>query len=270
VVALLDALLAAHLVEQTDAGHQRPVVQLSDQGTLVMRGHATTDGLMLPGDLVARIKRLAAKRGPAAQSGPSAHSGPVAQSGPVAPQPEARRAASRPAAAPPPYGWIGEDDAAEPGDWAEAATTATEASVERDRPVAFDARPRGASPAPHVLGQPPTPEPAAVPAAGANAESHPPHYWTWRLLAAGFTPVECATVRGMEEDVVLDHALRAVEAGWQVQAAWFLSPELTATLESVIGPTDPQRIRPLLSRLPPGTRYGHVQWFLACRKAAAQ
>jgi hypothetical protein len=38
----------------------------------------------------------------------------------------------------------------------------------------------------------------------------------------------------------------------------------------VIGPTDPQRIRPLLSRLPPGTRYGHVQWFLACRKAAAQ
>ncbi len=39
--------------------------------------------------------------------------------------------------------------------------------------------------------------------------SHPPHYWTWRLLSAGFTVEECAAIRGLSRETVLEHAQRA-------------------------------------------------------------
>jgi ATP-dependent DNA helicase RecQ len=104
------------------------------------------------------------------------------------------------------------------------------------------------------------PRESLVPAGG-----QPSHYWTWRLLAAGFAPEESAAIRGFSPDVVLDHALRAADCGWPVQAEWFLEPGLLARLEKLIGDEPPARIRPLLARLPAGTRYEHVQFFLKCR-----
>ena len=97
-------------------------------------------------------------------------------------------------------------------------------------------------------------------------EVHPSYYWTWRLLSSGFTPAECGAARGLDEEVVLDHALRACEAGHPVHAGWFLPAELLATFEATIGAADPDRIRPLLTRLPHGTRYEQVQLFLKARR----
>jgi hypothetical protein len=96
---------------------------------------------------------------------------------------------------------------------------------------------------------------------------HPSHYWTWRLLVGGFTVEDCMAIRGCEREVVLDHALRSADAGWQVEPRWFFSSELLNTLTELIGPNDPTRIRPLLSRLPAGIRYEEVQLFLKCRSA---
>ncbi len=42
-----------------------------------------------------------------------------------------------------------------------------------------------------------------------SLSSHPSHYWTRRLLSAGFTVEECAAIRGLSRDVVLEHAQRA-------------------------------------------------------------
>jgi hypothetical protein len=95
--------------------------------------------------------------------------------------------------------------------------------------------------------------------------AQPSHYWTWRLLAGGFSPAECATIRGMTTDVVLDHALRAIDSGSAVEVGWLLSADLTARLERLIGDREPERIRPLLAKLPRGTRYEEVQLFLKCR-----
>jgi ATP-dependent DNA helicase RecQ len=100
----------------------------------------------------------------------------------------------------------------------------------------------------------------------ATGASQPAHYWTWRLLQAGFTPDECAAIRGLDPAVVLDHALRALDAGWQVSAAAFLSAERLRVFDEIIGPADPNRIRPLLAQLPRGTRYEEVQLYLKCRK----
>ena len=97
----------------------------------------------------------------------------------------------------------------------------------------------------------------------------PGHYWTWRLLTAGFTVDECMAIRGCERDLVLDHALRAADSGWTVEAGWLLSGEVLARLAEVIGPDEPERIRPLLARLP-GVRYEEVQLFLKCRGARGE
>ena len=107
--------------------------------------------------------------------------------------------------------------------------------------------------------------PEAAPQDGAAGS----HYWTWRVLAAGFKVEECMAIRGLAREVVLDHALRAIDAGWRVEAAWFLSPERLQAFAETIGAETPERIRPLLARLPPDTRYEEVQLFLKCRSAAA-
>ena len=116
-------------------------------------------------------------------------------------------------------------------------------------------KPRGSPP----LRNRPAPPPAA--------SSRPPHYWTWRLLSTGFTVEECAAARGLSPEAVLDHALRAVEEGWRVEARWCLTPELLAAVAAVVGEEQPQQIRPLLAKLPPGTSYQQVEIFLKCRRA---
>ena len=111
------------------------------------------------------------------------------------------------------------------------------------------------------------PEPETPPTPVVNETVHPSHYWTWRLLAAGFSVSECEAIRSLEREVVMDHALRAIDSGWQVEARWFLPPEHLAALEKLIGAADPARIRPLLSQLPKGVRYEDVQLFLKCRRS---
>lgn len=91
------------------------------------------------------------------------------------------------------------------------------------------------------------------------------HYWTWRLLSAGFSTDECAAIRGLEREMILDHAIRAADGGRPVRAEWCLSPELLSAMKSAIGQDTPEQIRPLLGLLPPGTRYKEVELFLKCR-----
>jgi hypothetical protein len=96
----------------------------------------------------------------------------------------------------------------------------------------------------------------------------PSHYWTWRLLAAGFSPAECAAARDLDPEVVLDHALRAAEQGMDVDARWFLAQESIERIERELQGESPGRIRALLERLPRGTRYEEVQLVLKSRSAA--
>jgi hypothetical protein len=99
----------------------------------------------------------------------------------------------------------------------------------------------------------------------ADAPSRP-FYWTFRLLAAGFSPQECAAIRRLDEEAILDHALQALETGWPLQVEWCLSTELLESLHRLVGKEDSPMIRPLLAQLPPGTRYQEVQLFLLGRR----
>jgi ATP-dependent DNA helicase RecQ len=102
-------------------------------------------------------------------------------------------------------------------------------------------------------------------ASGPAPAQQPPHYWTWRLLAAGFSVAECMAARGLAREAVLQHAIRAAENGWTVQPEWCLPPERLAAIESVVGRTRAPQIRPLLAQLPPGTLKEEVDFYLKCR-----
>ncbi len=89
--------------------------------------------------------------------------------------------------------------------------------------------------------------------------AQPSHYWTWRLLSCGFTPEECATIRALEPEVVLDHALRAADSGREIDARWFLESKLIERIEQALSKGWSTGVRHLLDQLPRGTRYEDVQ-----------
>jgi ATP-dependent DNA helicase RecQ len=94
----------------------------------------------------------------------------------------------------------------------------------------------------------------------------PSHYWTWRLLSAGFATDECASVRGVKREVIIDHASRALDCGWPVRVESILRPDVIVALRAVVGEHDPPQIRPLLEQLPAGTTNEEVELFLKCRR----
>jgi ATP-dependent DNA helicase RecQ len=93
----------------------------------------------------------------------------------------------------------------------------------------------------------------------------PSHFWTWRLVTAGFSAAECELIRGIERVAVIDHLSRAIDEGWPVRAEACFSPQLLAAMRRLIGPGRHDQLRPLLAKLPEGTRYEEVELFLKCR-----
>jgi len=118
-----------------------------------------------------------------------------------------------------------------------------------------------------LVEQQPTAEspPTDPPGVDIDPGLRPSHYWTWRLLSTGFSPEECAAIRGLQRELVVDHAIRAVDCGWPMRPEWCLDEKLISALEAAIGHETPERIRPILEHLAEGTRYEEVQLYLKCR-----
>lgn len=73
-------------------------------------------------------------------------------------------------------------------------------------------------------------------------------------------------IRGIQREVVLDHALRAIDEGLPVRAEWCISEEVLAAMAIVDGFPQPIRIGAFLSQLPAGTLYEEVQLYQKCRQ----
>jgi ATP-dependent DNA helicase RecQ len=273
VVELVDALIVCGLIDQTEIEPFRPIVQLSERGADVMSGRVeTVPVLPLSAGL---LKQLGAA--PARTNSVE----PVTDSHLVKRLRDWREATRR-AENVPPYvvlsnaaidevarllprsiedllgvKGIGPAKARQYGEailalvsdsaaGAEPAATLPE-TLSEDQLATTDLEAALATDT--AIGEPPTDQ----------ALRQPSHYWTWRLLSAGFTPQECCEIRCVAPEVVLDHALRAADQGLNVQAGWFLTPEQIQRIEGVLDAGGSTRIRHLLDRLPRGTRYEHVQ-----------
>ncbi|MEX0676739.1 MAG: RecQ family ATP-dependent DNA helicase [Pirellulales bacterium] len=299
VLQLIDALLLCGLLEQSEIEPFRPIVQLTTRGAEVMSGRSGELNLPMPDDLWRKLDSGAGPTDASALSAEVSATGGTSASS-VEPPPldgavlarlrSWRDATARSQNVP---AYIVVNNGA-----MEALARVQPQTVEEllgikgigpakvrqygeellrllaARGVGSAARPKNdQAPAAAPAARDETPsdafEPAAPAAAAATVESgQPSHYWTWRLLTAGFTPQECAAIRSLSLDVVLDHALRAADSGLEIDAAWFLAPELVARIRQVTGEAAPARIRPLLEKLPRGTRYEDVQLVVKSRRAA--
>jgi len=92
-----------------------------------------------------------------------------------------------------------------------------------------------------------------------------PHYWTVRVLAAGFSAEECRQIRGLDPDTLFDHVLRAAREGQPIDATWLLTAEQLAALSAAVGDASPQRLKAVLASLPAGIKYRDVQVYLLSR-----
>jgi hypothetical protein len=143
------------------------------------------------------------------------------------------------------------------------------AEPETDLPIPGDLLHKLGGDAPSPRASAPEADTSADRATGDNyPPDRPSHYWTWRLLSAGFSPADCGAIRGLPPKVVLEHALRAADDGWRVSPEWFLGPELLAALEAIARQGPPEETSSILARLPAGTCREEVELFLRCRQTA--
>ena len=290
VGVLIDGLIATGDLEQVDLEPGRPVVRLTPAGSDVMTGKTKLAAqLPIPADLLAKIRgEVPSGKSPkAAEPLVELPDLPPADPRLVEALKGWRRHAADEAGIPPHYVMTNatlDELARRRPDSREGLLTIKgigPAKIERfgetllgllspDAPPGRQDRPAGAAVAQMPEAAPqsdqrPAPEIAeSEPSTGGAVR--PSHYWTWRLFSAGFAAEEIAEIRGLDGEVILDHALRASESGWKVKAEWCLDRDLLAALEATIGPDDPPQIRHLLPDLPPGTSYEQVQLYLKCRR----
>jgi len=269
VVTLIDGLLAAGHLEQVDFEPRRPVLQLTPLGTDVMKG--TTDlgaPPPIPPYLIAKI------RGQGSPAEPREI--PPIDHDLLAALRKWRDEAADRAKLPPHY----------------VLANATLEDLARRRPASSQAllEVKGIGPVKlerygevllALLSRPAPGASEAEAEAESDATDAKPalpydslgEYEPPDAVVAGrhvFSAQECEAIRGISRESILDHVLRALEDGWPVRAEWCLSADLLRALDAVVGPDEPAEIRPLLARLPPGTRYAEVQLYLMCRPGASR
>ncbi len=97
------------------------------------------------------------------------------------------------------------------------------------------------------------------------ARVQPSYVWTWTLLDRGFALHECAQIRGIKREQILDHLMQAAENGMRIEMEWLFDEQQVASLKTVLGSAPPRELRPLIDRLPASISYQHVELYLKIR-----
>jgi ATP-dependent DNA helicase RecQ len=219
--ALIDALLAARLLEQFEERPHRPLVRLTPQGEEVMKGTAEfNEPLALDESIYRRLLAVSSN---------------------------ARTAA--------------------------AATPPTEPARE-STPTSRLRQPREATPSFDDVnamlaaeGDEVDPSRAEVSATIASRESSP-HYWTWRLLTAGFSAEECQQIRALDRTAIVQHVLAIAREGGRFELAWIMTRQRQAELEHLLANGAAKSLPAILSSLPPGLAAEEAELFWLSRPRA--
>jgi ATP-dependent DNA helicase RecQ len=251
VVAILDGLITARYLKQEELEPRRPVIVLTSEGSELMRSGDPDEHFFLPmdQDLQARLARLAErlqrkmeKLSPVAKN--VTKSDPVAKPSPVA-KPDS---VAKPS----------------PVEKSDATDQLQETPSPRPSPPSNESSSPSPSPARGAISSERTPStsPKEDVTPYAPESDAPRHYWTWRLLDAGFSIQECLAIRGAVEDDLWDDVTRAEDEEMPFPLEAVLEPSLLATLDELVEESTDARIRPLLEELPSGTRYEQVALYL--------
>ena len=254
---LLSALRAEGFVEQFDVDKDRPVLRLTDQGREIMAGNVVAGTtLRLPRGLAAKLSK---ESRPAARQPPQpARSAVSVESkrdsvGDRAPRQTSARAAAA-------------------ASYHEVESEPPRSKINDHSRVGRVASPPEAIPLGSLNPPPGAARAASAPPTRAESKAKPDDlpsfHWTVRLLAQGYSVDEVSAIRGVDRAVVIDHALRASEAGETVDSRWVLSPTLIERLDRLVGDSSPTRIRPLLAELGHDASYEEVQLYIRSRNSA--
>ena len=281
VAVLIDILVAAGLAQQEEIEPRRPVVQLTATGVEVMKGTATLEHhLPIPGDLLLKLRRQPASsssRPTPEQPGTS----PSDEPAPLLEAPDAellaalkqwrRRVASEENLA---HYMVLSNATLEELAQRRPQTSRELLGIRGIGPAKVDrygaellrllaGNAESSDPEPIVEGEGLS---GVVPT---TLDSHPAHYWTWRLLERGFSVDDCATIRNLTTAEVLRHALAAVDDGLRLELRWCLPQDLLALLQTQSGPLcQASNVDHLLEQLPPGTSREAVELFAKCQGRA--
>ena len=97
----------------------------------------------------------------------------------------------------------------------------------------------------------------------------PEHYWTWRLLDAGFSPLECCSIRGLTIERVVDHATRSLDDGRVIRIDGFLPAAQISHLDQIAWEERPGHIRSVVSNLPFDVSNEIIHLYLKCRQSVS-
>ena len=90
----------------------------------------------------------------------------------------------------------------------------------------------------------------------------PSFYWTWRLMADGYSTSDLQQMRGIELETVFDHAILAAQNRLPTQLKWLLSPSEVQQIEQLIDNLGTIEFSQLLAELPPNLSVKQIQYYL--------
>jgi ATP-dependent DNA helicase RecQ len=202
--SLIDALLAARLLEQFEERPHRPLVRLTPRGEEVMKGAVDfNEPLALDESIYLRLLGVSAK-------------------------------AKTPAAAP---------SQPAPAPNSSSASHVLEPRVEM--PSFYDANALLAAEGDEI-------DPSRAEASAACASpQHSAHYWTYRLLTAGFSIDDCQQIRSLDRQEILKHVLAAAREGQRCELEWIMNRQRQAEIGRVVVNGAANSLAAVLSSLPP-------------------
>ena len=90
----------------------------------------------------------------------------------------------------------------------------------------------------------------------------PSFYWTWRLMADGYSTSDLQQMRGIELETVFDHAILAAQNRLPTQLKWLLSPSEVRQIEQLIDDVGTTEFSELFAELPPNLSVKQIQYYL--------
>ncbi len=92
----------------------------------------------------------------------------------------------------------------------------------------------------------------------------PTFYWTWRLLADGYSATHLQQVRGIDLETVYEHAILAAQNQLSIRPEWLLTADLREQLEGVLRESESLELSELLTQLPSTISPQQLRYYLKC------
>ncbi|MEM7455436.1 MAG: RecQ family ATP-dependent DNA helicase [Planctomycetota bacterium] len=93
----------------------------------------------------------------------------------------------------------------------------------------------------------------------------PSFYWTWRLIADGYSPLHLQQARDIDLDTIYDHLIQAADNDYEVEASWMLSGHEASAIAKIVDSGENKRLTALIAELPAEISPKQLMFFLKCQ-----